>query len=242
MANSSRKRFRTFFARLKHYFQYPYTIHGGANPKRGLRMNVLEQTPIWRPSHQRHNREADLFYTTVEVSPRPGKSKKAILVEKEFLGKNKPKTPRFIRKFLKYADSRHDPWLQFEISSEIAKLNRTKKLGLRINPVRIDYGHLVGYTRPGPSGEPVSITVRLPRLFSKPLNVIKELAATEPWMQPEEKDIRSFIQDRDRQTEILRKNGYGLANDNFLPVRDNTGNAIAILSDFGGVVRIKKKN
>jgi len=108
---------------------------------------------------------------------------------------------------------------QFKIMQELLKLNREKKLGLRIVP-----------------------TIRFRRRWWKsPTLIITKLEEIpRPDFSPQQ--TREFSSDIERQKITGENNGYYLGEDAFIPVLDKkTGRAIAVITDFGEIKRFRKK-
>ncbi len=119
-----------------------------------------------------------------------------------------------------------NPEKQFELVRELMELNRKKKLGLRLPP-----------------------TVRLLKREGRPTLLAtwyrdrhgQELKAKHMLAKDEK---AQYAEDRDRQIEALKSEGYTVTNewdDKFEPYLDpRTGKYVALLLDFGGLVRKKK--
>jgi hypothetical protein len=185
-------------------------LKGGARHRHGVKPRGTRVRKIKRKKLIDVGTEAGVFEVEVEV--RVGKRKKIVkMVEKEF---RNPIVPASYELY-PYGN----PLMQFNIMNKLIKLNRSKKLGLRIIPtIRLR-----------------KIKGKKPRLVLTLLkNVLKEVELT-----PKQK--KEFERDALRQQLIGKKNGYYILEDVFFPVIDSkTGKCLAVIGDFGGIRRIGK--
>lgn len=162
---------------------------------------------IRRKGYLGGNVEGKVHKVRVTVK-RKGKKREITLAEKRFYEKRDP------------ADSINlkNPVRQFETMQELQRLNRRKKLGLRIVP-----------------------TIRLrEETGKKPTLVLTKLTLLKKENLPETQESE-FFRDASRQQEKSRENGYFLHGDCFEPMIDKeTGKVVAIIADFGNVRKMQE--
>ncbi len=142
----------------------------------------------------------------VQIKIRKGRRKRAAtLVEKKF----------FRKKFNKR--SLGDPRKQFAVVSELIRLNRQKKLGLRLPATLRIKENLVGK----------------PSLLSTKIKIVEEMTKAQE---------REFWKDIIRQVRIGVNNGFAILVDSFFPTIDpKSGKVVATIADFGNIVKGKLK-
>lgn len=149
--------------------------------------------------------EGTLYETTVEFEGANRRKRRRIMVEKVFLpiGSNGPPLRR--------------PITQFNTMVKLIKLNRAKKIGLRIIP-----------------------TIRLlKRKRQKPTLILTKLEVPENLTTIQQVE---FKHDKLRQQKIMREIGYSSPNDAFVPQIDiETGKCYALIADFGVIARLSKR-
>lgn len=176
----------------------PIILEGGLKDRAVKKIGKRKPLALW-------GAEGKLF--DVELTAERGeKTKSRRMVEKKF----KPG-------FSPYYSQMTNPIKQFNLIQELKKLNREKKLGLRI-----------------------AQTVRLWRIKGKKARLVitkldvldlSKISKAERW---------NFVFDAQRQIRIAAKNGYFLPYTGFAPVRDkDSGKITAVLSTFGLVAKPK---
>ncbi len=110
--------------------------------------------------------------------------------------------------------SLRDPIRQFETMQGLLKLNREKKLGLRIIP-----------------------TIRLREQEGKAPTLIITKLKEISWEKLSQRQKLEFKADQDRQVEIGKQNTYLIRNDAFVPVFEQNGKVIAVITDFGCIMK-----
>lgn len=161
--------------------------------------------------------EGNLYDVEVEVLGKNGRTRKVKMLEKEFLNRD-------LLEYLLGVDlpelsaiqNIRRPTTQFNTMVKLMRLNREKKLGLHILPtirLRKRKGH--------------SPTLILTKLNPVVLNELQ---------------TRQVFADVLRQGRILRIEGYSInLFDSFFAQIDSKGNGIAVIFDFGNVLKIGSK-
>lgn len=122
-----------------------------------------------------------------------------------------------------------NPERQFKIFELLTRLNREQKLGLHLNPIRIDLDHVSYFheVREGLLGDEQHYMVKrhVPRFFSKPLHIMQDVRFDD-----------EFLKDCNRQRKILGAIGFDCSSDAFFPVFNlRTKKLEAIIGDYGGI-------
>ncbi|MEW6295559.1 MAG: hypothetical protein AB1467_04670 [Candidatus Diapherotrites archaeon] len=169
-------------------------LHGGLKPRK------IEG--IERKKYLGSGVEGKVFEVEVAVK-KAKKIKKRVFAEKEF------------REGMQWYGHWLPPKKQWLLMKELLKLNRDKKLGLRIIPTI----------------RPLKRKDKISSFFLTKLDVIDFKGINS-------KKLTEFEEDMQRQIEIGSKKGYFISDDAFLPVFDKkTKKVIAIIGDFGQIRR-----
>lgn len=154
------------------------------------------------------------------VGRKLGKGEEGVVREANltFTKNGKIRTKEFVIKTFKGIRNRDyafkNPRRQFSIMQDLSALNKQKKLGLRIVPtIRLIKRPLVK-----------------DQLLVTRLNILEKLS---------ESQRREYENDLYRQKNVAADNGYKILPDSFRPVMDKNGKIIAVLTDFGMVIKTK---
>lgn len=156
--------------------------------------------------------EGNVYSAEVEIR-KGNKTRKKAFALKRFFGRG-------------HAGSFGNPQMQFELMQEIKKLNKEKKLGLRIIPtIRLKKVRPIKGSLEIPEHELILTKMDFVKL-GEPIPHIK-------WI---------FVQrDVQRQREILSKEGYSISPDAFLIAKTKNGEFMPYIADFGNIIKLDPK-